>query len=131
MADQLVLLKYEKNKARRSTMFYILANFLTLIQSKNISSDHRPKNCVCCGKLDPWLHAKYHRQPDRENASEKSLNPIMIQRYFCNGCKKTIKDLKQHNMVEDHCKHMKTLALDIIKANDIKLEPTPYIREYA
>ena len=50
---------------------------------------------------------------------------------ICNGCKKTIKDLKQHNMVEDHCKHMKTLALDIIKANDIKLEPTPYIREYA
>ena len=50
---------------------------------------------------------------------------------ICNGCKKTIKDLKQHNMVEDHCKHMKTLALDIIKANDIKLEPTPYVREYS
>ena len=50
---------------------------------------------------------------------------------ICNGCKKTIKDLKQHNMVEDHCKHMKTLALDIIEANDIKLEPTPYVREYA
>jgi len=50
---------------------------------------------------------------------------------ICNGCKKTIKDLKQHNMVEDHCKHMKTLALDIIKANNIKLEPTHYVREYA
>ena len=95
MADQLVLLKYEKNKARRSTMFYILANFLTLIQSKNISSDHRPKNCVCCGKLDPWLHAKYPRQPDRENSSKKSLNPIMIQRYFCNGCKKTFSALPE------------------------------------
>lgn len=37
---------------------------------------------------------------------------------ICNGCKKTIKDHKRHNMVEDHCKLMKTLADDILKANN-------------
>jgi len=50
---------------------------------------------------------------------------------ICNGCKKTIKDLKQHNMVEDHCKHMKTLATDIISINSIDRQLTPYEREYA
>jgi sulfatase maturation enzyme AslB (radical SAM superfamily) len=50
---------------------------------------------------------------------------------ICNGCKKTIKDLKQHNMVEDHCKHMKTLATDIISINSINRQLTPYEREYA
>lgn len=49
---------------------------------------------------------------------------------ICNGCKKTIKDLKQHNMVEDHCKHMKTLATDIISINSIDRQSTPYEREY-
>ena len=50
---------------------------------------------------------------------------------ICNGCKKTIKDLKQHNMVEDHCEHMKTLASDIISINSINRQLTPYEREYA
>jgi len=50
---------------------------------------------------------------------------------ICNGCKKTVKDLKQHNMVEDHCKHMKTLAADIISINSISRQLTPYEREYA
>lgn len=37
---------------------------------------------------------------------------------ICNGCKKTIKDLKSHNMVEEHCSLMKQLAPKIIKIND-------------
>jgi radical SAM protein with 4Fe4S-binding SPASM domain len=36
---------------------------------------------------------------------------------ICNGCKKTIKDLKHHGMVEEHCSHMKQLAPRIIKIN--------------
>jgi radical SAM protein with 4Fe4S-binding SPASM domain len=36
---------------------------------------------------------------------------------ICNGCKKTIKDLKHHDMVEEHCSHMKQLAPRIIKIN--------------
>ena len=48
---------------------------------------------------------------------------------ICNGCRKTVKDLKNHRMVEDHCRHMKTLAPDIIKANGLNLEVTPYVYE--
>lgn len=52
---------------------------------------------------------------------------------ICNGCRKTIKDLKDHNMVEAHCSKMKTLAPAIIEANNMQgvLEPTPYVKEYA
>lgn len=38
---------------------------------------------------------------------------------ICNGCKKTIKDLKVHNMVADHCKLMKELAPKIIELNHV------------
>jgi len=36
---------------------------------------------------------------------------------ICNGCKKTIKDMKRHNMVEEHCSIMKSLAPTIIQIN--------------
>ena len=49
---------------------------------------------------------------------------------ICNGCKKTIKDLKDYNLVEKHCYKMKSLAPDIIKSNGLSLEVTPYIKEY-
>jgi radical SAM protein with 4Fe4S-binding SPASM domain len=51
---------------------------------------------------------------------------------ICNGCRKTIKDLKDHNLVEQHCSKMKTLAPAIIEANGMtgQLIPTEYIREY-
>jgi radical SAM protein with 4Fe4S-binding SPASM domain len=32
---------------------------------------------------------------------------------ICNGCKKTIKDLKKHGLVEDHCTRMKKIAPQI------------------
>jgi radical SAM protein with 4Fe4S-binding SPASM domain len=38
---------------------------------------------------------------------------------ICNGCKKTIKDHKTYNMTSTHCKKMKTLAPDILKANGL------------
>lgn len=49
---------------------------------------------------------------------------------ICNGCKKTIKDLKDYEMVESHCKKMKTLAPYIIEANGLNLEVTEYVSEY-
>lgn len=49
---------------------------------------------------------------------------------ICNGCKKTIKDLKRHNMVEAHCFHMKQIAPEILKANGINKSVTTYIKEY-
>lgn len=36
---------------------------------------------------------------------------------ICNGCRKTIKDHKDHNIVDVHCKKMKSLAADIININ--------------
>jgi radical SAM protein with 4Fe4S-binding SPASM domain len=51
---------------------------------------------------------------------------------ICNGCRKTIKDLKDYKLVEDHCHRMKQLAPDIIEANGLtnELQPTPYVQEY-
>lgn len=48
---------------------------------------------------------------------------------ICNGCRKTIKDLKDYGLVEKHCSKMKTLATHIIEANGLQLEVTPYIDE--
>ena len=51
---------------------------------------------------------------------------------ICNGCKKTIKDLKDYNLVEEHCYRMKQIAPKIIEANQLVgvLEPTEYVKEY-
>lgn len=49
---------------------------------------------------------------------------------ICNGCKKTVRDMKREGQVEDHCKQMKTLAPRILEING--LDPnsvTPYINE--
>lgn len=48
---------------------------------------------------------------------------------ICNGCKKTIQDIKKFGLVESHCKHMKTLAPDILKANNISAKVTEYVDE--
>ena len=36
---------------------------------------------------------------------------------LCNGCRKTIKDLKEADAVETHCKTMKSIAPQIIELN--------------
>lgn len=49
---------------------------------------------------------------------------------ICNGCKKTVRDMKREGTVEAHCKHMKTLAPAILESND--MDPngvTPYVDE--
>jgi radical SAM protein with 4Fe4S-binding SPASM domain len=48
---------------------------------------------------------------------------------ICNGCRKTIKDFKKHNVVEEHCKLMKTIAPKILKANGLNIKVTPYVDE--
>jgi radical SAM protein with 4Fe4S-binding SPASM domain len=67
-------------------------------------------------------------QPELQTLKQACFSCPMFQ--ICNGCKKTIKDLKEHNLVETHCKKMKTLAPDIIKANSLDLEVTEYVSEY-
>ena len=48
---------------------------------------------------------------------------------ICNGCKKTISDLKRLNLVEKHCKKMKSLAPDIIDICNLDATPTEYVNE--
>jgi len=48
---------------------------------------------------------------------------------ICNGCRKTIKDFKRHNVVEAHCRLMKTIAPKILEANNMDVEVTPYVNE--
>ena len=43
---------------------------------------------------------------------------------ICNGCKKTISDMKAANIVEDHCRLMKTLAPGIMELNNIHRNDT-------
>jgi transposase-like protein len=71
----------------------ILADILSLIQYselfKDKSRDHRLDRCLCCGKARPQLHGCYPRKADRSGASDESLNPIWIQRYYCPACQRT------------------------------------------
>lgn len=73
-------------------MFGILAGFYSLIQYKNEgenNQNNRLEQCPCCGKANPWRHGTYPRGSDRINKSSESLNPILIQRYYCPACRKT------------------------------------------
>jgi radical SAM protein with 4Fe4S-binding SPASM domain len=68
-------------------------------------------------------------QPELQTLKQSCYTCPMFD--ICNGCKKTIKDLKEHGMVELHCAKMKTLAPAIIEANGMtgQLIPTEYVRE--
>lgn len=76
-------------------------------------------------KVFPLKH-----QPELQSLKQSCFSCPMFE--ICNGCKKTIKDLKDHDMVEEHCFKMKSLAADIIESNGLTgiLEPTPYVKEY-
>lgn len=56
-------------------------------------------------------------QPELQSLKDECFTCPMFQ--ICNGCRKTIKDIKEYNLVEYHCSKMKTLAPEILKANDI------------
>jgi radical SAM protein with 4Fe4S-binding SPASM domain len=68
-------------------------------------------------------------QPELQSLKQSCYTCPMFE--ICNGCKKTIRDLKDHELVETHCSKMKTLAADIIEANGLTgiLEPTSYVNE--
>lgn len=48
---------------------------------------------------------------------------------ICNGCKKTIAEMKRLGIVEKHCVKMKTLAPEIIALSGVDREVTPYVDE--
>jgi radical SAM protein with 4Fe4S-binding SPASM domain len=51
---------------------------------------------------------------------------------ICNGCRKTIHDLKRLELVETHCIAMKMIAPEIIEINGMSdsIKVTPYVKEY-
>lgn len=67
-------------------------------------------------------------QPELQSLKQSCYSCPMFD--ICNGCRKTIADLKDHGLVEYHCYKMKQLAPAIIEANGVNLEPTPYVQEY-
>jgi radical SAM protein with 4Fe4S-binding SPASM domain len=66
-------------------------------------------------------------QPELQSLKQSCYTCPMFD--ICNGCKKTIKDLKDYNLVETHCKKMKSIAPSIIKSNGLDLEVTDYVNE--
>jgi radical SAM protein with 4Fe4S-binding SPASM domain len=54
--------------------------------------------------------------PELTMLKEECLTCPMFN--ICNGCRKTVNDMKNHGVVETHCKLMKTIAGKIISIND-------------
>lgn len=78
----------------------ILPKFPSLIQYINALNfvppvRVRPDCCIYCGRMSPWWHGCHPRKPDREHNTGGSLNPILIQRCYCPGCKKTFSVLPE------------------------------------
>ncbi|MDP3889514.1 MAG: DUF6431 domain-containing protein [bacterium] len=74
-------------------MRYIFSGIMSLVQYVDLQKYDpyklRPEQCPSCGRLNLWGHGCYPRESDRINPSSESLNPILIQRYYCHGCGKT------------------------------------------
>lgn len=74
-------------------MMHIVAGMDSLIQYlekiKKEPEILRPNRCHSCGKSGVWLHGCYPRKADRTNSGDLSLNPILIQRFFCPNCRRT------------------------------------------
>lgn len=68
-------------------------------------------------------------QPELQSLKMSCYSCPMFE--ICNGCRKTIHDLKRLNLVETHCRKMKTIAEKIIDINGLtgRMEPTPYVDE--
>ena len=92
-------------------------------------------SCGAFGDDDFEDGGKYQIDFDQEIKQGKFFTPLKqhydLQRMkdecltcpmfdICNGCHKTIKDYKKHNLVEEHCAIMKTNADDILKLVAVK-----------
>lgn len=74
-------------------MPHIVADVLSLLQHIKLSteeSEHdRLSFCLCCGKAGLWRWGSYPRKAARTHPPGESLNPILIQRYYCPTCRRT------------------------------------------
>lgn len=68
------------------------------------------------------------KRPELQSLKQSCYTCPMFQ--ICNGCKKTISDIKDHGLTEEHCSRMKKIAPKILKANGMEdTEVTPYVDE--
>src|SRR5580693_3514463 len=74
-------------------MVHIVAKIVSLIQYVELIKKEpkmlRPDHCPVCGKAGVWFHGCYSRKADRANSGDSSLNPLLIQRFFCPNCCRT------------------------------------------
>jgi transposase-like protein len=56
---------------------------------------YRPAGCPHCGLARLWGHGGYARKADRDRSSPGSLNPVLIPRFFCQGCRHTCSRLPE------------------------------------
>ena len=55
---------------------------------KETPEAYRPPRCPHCGLKILWQHGHYERKADRR-PGQFSLNPVLICRYCCSGCRRT------------------------------------------
>jgi radical SAM protein with 4Fe4S-binding SPASM domain len=66
--------------------------------------------------------------PDIQTMKQACYTCPMFQ--ICNGCRKTVRDMKREKTVEEHCKRMKGLAPRILESNGMSADSiTPYVNE--
>lgn len=63
-----------------------LRQYIMIFEKKEFADNER---CSHCGKSGLWRHGSYARKADRTSKPRESLNPILIQRYYCPSCRKT------------------------------------------
>ncbi len=75
------------------------------------------------------IHTPLSNNPDFISLKQSCLICPMFS--ICNGCRKTMHDMKRHGVVEEHCFEMKKLASRIIDLNNLSgaVHVTPYVKE--
>ena len=89
--------------------------------------DDREKPILFEAEMNGELVTPLQDSPELQSMKQACYTCPMFD--ICNGCRKTIKDFKRHNVVEEHCRLMKTIAPKILEANGITAEVTPYVDE--
>ena len=56
---------------------------------------YRPSACPHCGLARLWGHGGYVRKADRRPEPSGSMNPVLIPRFFCQGCRQTCSRLPE------------------------------------
>lgn len=74
-------------------MAWIVSDILTLAQYFSTTQQqvllYNQGHCPHCGQAGLWNHGHYERKADRTRGANKSLNPILIQRFICKHCRRT------------------------------------------